>query len=43
MDGINEGLFFLSIDHISPVYHNVLACSGFFHIQELSTCEKIKL
>ena len=37
MDGKNEDLFFLSNGHISPVYYSVLAHSGFFPVEELST------
>jgi transketolase len=37
MDGKNEDLFFLSNGHISPVFYSVLAHSGFFPIEELST------
>ncbi|WP_185861479.1 transketolase [Blattabacterium cuenoti] len=41
MDGKGEDLFFLSNGHISPVYYSVLARSGFFSIQELSTFRKL--
>ncbi len=37
MDGKNEDLFFLSNGHISPVFYSVLAHSGFFPVEELST------
>ncbi|WP_439129287.1 transketolase [Polaribacter sp.] len=37
MDGENEDLFFLSNGHISPVFYSVLAHSGFFSVEELST------
>lgn len=37
MDGIGEDLFFLSNGHISPVFYSVLARSGYFPIQELSS------
>jgi transketolase len=37
MDGIGEDLFFLSNGHISPVFYSVLARSGFFPVEELST------
>jgi len=37
MDGKNEDLFFLSNGHISPVFYSVLAHSGFFSVEELST------
>ncbi len=41
MDGENEDIFFLSNGHISPVYYSVLARSGFFPIEELSTFRKL--
>ena len=41
MDGIGEDLFFLSNGHISPVYYSVLARSGYFGVEELSTFRKI--
>lgn len=41
MDGIGEDLFFLSNGHISPVWYSVLARSGYFPLQELSTFRKI--
>lgn len=41
MDGKGEDLFFLSNGHISPVYYSVLARSGFFPVEELSTFRKI--
>jgi len=37
MNGKNEDLFFLSNGHISPVFYSVLAHSGFFPVEELST------
>ncbi len=37
MDGIGEDLFFLSNGHISPVFYSVLARSGYFDVEELST------
>ncbi len=37
MDGIGEDLFFLSNGHISPVFYSVLARSGYFPVNELST------
>ncbi len=37
MNGANEDLFFLSNGHISPVFYSVLAHSGFFPVEELST------
>jgi transketolase len=41
MDGKGEDLFFLSNGHISPVWYSVLARSGYFPTQELSTFRKI--
>ena len=41
MDGINEDIFFLSNGHISPVFYSVLARSGYFPVQELSTFRKL--
>ena len=41
MDGNEEDLFFLSNGHISPVFYSVLARSGYFPINELSTFRKI--
>lgn len=40
-DGLNEDLFFLSNGHISPVWYSVLARSGYFPVEELSTFRKI--
>jgi transketolase len=37
MDGKGENLFFLSNGHISPVFYSVLARSGYFPVEELST------
>lgn len=37
MDGVGEDLFFLSNGHISPVFYSVLARSGYFPVEELST------
>lgn len=37
MDGAGEDLFFLSNGHISPVFYSVLARSGYFPVEELST------
>lgn len=37
MDGKGEDLFFLSNGHISPVFYSVLARSGYFPVDELST------
>ena len=41
MDGKNSDLFFLSNGHISPVWYSVLARSGYFPLDELSTFRKI--
>ena len=41
MDGKDEDLFFLSNGHISPVFYSVLARSGYFPVEELSTFRKI--
>lgn len=41
MDGAGEDLFFLSNGHISPLWYSVLARSGYFPLQELSTFRKI--
>ena len=41
MNGNGEDLFFLSNGHISPVFYSVLARSGYFDIDELSTFRKL--
>jgi transketolase len=41
MEGTGEDLFFLSNGHISPVWYSVLARSGYFHIDELSSFRKL--
>ena len=41
MDGKDEDIFFLSNGHISPVFYSVLARSGYFPVNELSTFRKI--
>ena len=41
MSGIGEDLFFLSNGHISPVFYSVLARSGYFPVDELSTFRKL--
>lgn len=41
MDGKGEDVFFLSNGHISPVWYSVLARSGYFSTDELSTFRKI--
>jgi len=37
MDGADQDLFFLSNGHISPVWYSILARSGYFNLEELST------
>lgn len=41
MDGTGEDIFFLSNGHISPVWYSVLARSGYFPVEELSTFRKL--
>lgn len=41
MDGIGEDLFFLSNGHISPVFYSVLARTGYFPVEELSSFRHI--
>lgn len=41
MEGIGEDIFFLSNGHISPVFYSVLARTGYFPVEELSTFRKI--
>ncbi len=41
MDGIGEDIFYLSNGHISPVIYSVLARSGYFPVEELSTFRKL--
>ena len=41
MDGKGQDLFFLSNGHTSPVFYSVLARSGYFPVEELSTFRKI--
>ncbi len=41
MDGKGEDVFFLSNGHISPLFYSVLARSGYFPINELSTFRKL--
>ncbi len=41
MDGIGEDLFFLSNGHLSSVFYSVLARSGYFPVEELSTFRKL--
>ncbi len=41
MEGANEDLFFLSNGHIAAVWYSVLARSGYFPVNELSTHRKI--
>lgn len=41
IDGKGEDLFFLSNGHIAPIWYSVLARSGYFPIEELSTLRQI--
>ena len=41
MDGKSEDIFFLSNGHVSPLWYSVLARSGYFNLEELSTFRKI--
>lgn len=41
MDGAGQDLFFLSNGHISPVWYSVLARSGYFPVQELTTFRRL--
>ena len=41
MDGMGEDVFYLSNGHISPVWYSVLARSGYFPVDELSTFRKL--
>ncbi len=41
MDGKGEDMFFLSNGHISPVWYSVLARSGYFPVEELTTFRKL--
>ena len=41
MEGKNEDVFFLSNGHISPLFYSVLARSGYFPTNELSTFRQI--
>jgi transketolase len=41
MDGVGQDLFFLSNGHISPVFYSVLARSGYFPVNELSTFRRL--
>jgi len=41
MDGMGEDVFYLSNGHISPVWYSVLARSGYFPVEELSTFRKL--
>ncbi|KAF0194808.1 MAG: transketolase [Bacteroidetes bacterium] len=41
MEGSDEDLFFLSNGHLSAAWYSVLARSGYFNIQELSTFRKL--
>jgi len=41
MDGEGEDVFYLSNGHISPVFYSVLARTGYFPVEELSTFRKL--
>jgi transketolase len=41
MDAKDEGVFFLSNGHISPVFYSVLAHVGYFPVSELATFRKL--
>jgi len=41
MDAVDEDLFFLSNGHVSPLFYSVLARSGYFPVNELSTFRKL--
>lgn len=41
MDGMQEDVFILSNGHICPVWYSVLARSGYFPVNELSTFRKL--
>lgn len=41
MEGKEEDMFYLSNGHISPLLYSVLARSGYFPVQELSTFRKL--
>jgi transketolase len=41
LDGIGEDIFFLSNGHLSAGWYSVLARSGYFEVEELSTFRKI--
>ncbi len=41
MDGMGEDVFFLSNGHISPLFYSVLARSGYFPLEELSSFRKL--
>lgn len=41
MQGTGEDMFFLSNGHISPLWYSILARSGYFPIEELSTFREI--
>lgn len=41
IDGKNEDLFFLSNGHVAPAWYSVLARTGFFPVEELSTLRKL--
>ncbi len=41
MDAANEDVFILSNGHISPLFYSVLARSGYFGVEELTTFRKL--
>lgn len=41
MEGKNQDVFFLSNGHISPVFYSVLARSGYFSVEELTSFRNI--
>ncbi|MDR1055065.1 MAG: transketolase [Prevotellaceae bacterium] len=41
IDGRGQDMFFLSNGHISPIWYSVLARSGYFPVNELSTFRKL--
>ena len=41
MDAAGEDVFFLSNGHISPVFYSVLARTGYFPVEELSTFRRL--
>ena len=41
MNAVGEDVFFLSNGHISPVFYSVLARTGYFPVEELSTVRRL--